>query len=154
MNPHIIKFLVIFILYSPSLYCQTIKLKYEPVYPKLYFQNDIILVETDTTSFMEVVRKKYSKFQGRPEMIKTELDYQINNAQSDSVVFKGFGFIVYLDEKRNSWDNLTPTGILTVELIKMGLVKIYYKDNKQEIREIFIKKVIKRNRGFFIGMNK
>jgi hypothetical protein len=114
--------------------------KYEPKTPKIYFYNKVILVETDTTSLMKLVRKNYSSALGRAERIKAELDYRINNAQSDSIMMDWLNLNLYLNESRTSYEMAVFNYGEVVQLIKIGQVKIYYKETKQAITKISVKR--------------
>lgn len=132
------------ILCALFLCCHTVRLKYEPASPRIYFHDNKIWVETDTASLLKQVRKNYSP--ERANQIASELDYRIGHSRNDSILMDGRNLRLYLNENRTSYEG----GVLNHDelrhLLKTGTVKIYDINSKRMIGNLSVKKVGSRRK--------
>lgn len=137
----LIRYTVFSLLFSGALACTHRKLissDYTAAAPRLYFYADSLLIETDTTALMPLLRQYYSA--GRVQSMQAELIYRIQHSPSDSVWMDGLSMNLYLNEKRNAFECAVINHSEVISLIKNKKAALYHRNNHRVVPKLLIQR--------------
>lgn len=138
---YLIRYIVFSLLLPVALACahrKMISSNYTATAPRLYFYADSLLIETDTTALMPLLRQYYSA--GRVHTMQSELIYRIQHSPSDSVWMDGLSMNLYLDEKRNAFECAVINHNEVISLVKNKKTAWYLRNSHRVVHKIMIQR--------------
>jgi len=109
------------------------------------FENDSVIIKSDTTSFFYLIDKHYS--QSHRQLIKSEVRYRLSTSKANEANMDGMSLNCYTDKERRQYTASCLNYKEPLVLIQSKLALVYYKKTLKQIRDYKVKRVGSKFRG-------